>query len=56
MKLERDFSTYELFTIREALTKLVEKTQIEGDEFGDFTLISDLENYFVKAYYSALEI
>lgn len=53
MKLEQDFSIYELFTIREALSLLAEKVQKDGDEFDDFTTISDLEKYFTQAHYSA---
>ena len=41
----------ELFIIKSALHLLAAKTQIEGDIFGDFDTIAELEKSFVIAYY-----
>ncbi len=51
MEIKQDFSTDELFIIKSALHLLAEKTQIEGDIFGDFDTIAELEKSFVIAYY-----
>lgn len=53
MKTKQDFSTEQLFIIKSALHLLAEKTQLEGDLFGDFDTIAELEKSFVIAYYSA---
>lgn len=52
MKIKQDFNTNELFIIKSALHLLAEKTQLEGDLFGDFDTIADLEKSLVTAYYS----
>ena len=53
MEIKQDFSTDELFIIKSALHLLAEKTQLEGDLFGDFDTVAELEKSFVTAYYSA---
>lgn len=45
----------ELFLIKSALHLLAEKNQLEGDIFGDFNAIADLEKTFSIAYYLAKE-
>jgi hypothetical protein len=46
-----NLSAYEIFTIREALTLLAEKTLAGGDTFNEIETIARLEQNFTNAYY-----
>ena len=46
-----NLSAYEIFTIREALTLLAEKTLAGGDSFDEIKTIAKLEKDFTNAYY-----
>ena len=47
-----NLSAYEIFTIREALTLLAEKTLAGGDNFNEINTIARLEKNFTNVYYS----